>query len=728
MRPKKLKTRILSFIMSVLMLLGTMPDTGLAVLAADDTDPDTDGKASFIEEYLSDTGLLDAFTEYEDDNDPAEYKIWIGDVQITEANKDDVLGDGKVTYDPVNKILNLNDAVLDKKSTKEGGAPSTSANICTSDSLTITGKGTLTNAHNGIVFATLAANKALTIDADLTIDVANSGIATAFCDIVVKGGNTVISSAEGICLAAVYANSLLKGGSLKLTGEVGLSGAGGSIIINGTAVDITANRAAIAMDSPQYSTLEIYSPSFIAEPSGAKIGLGKINDKDVLAVTEANGDLAKNVKISVKSGVETKTVTFDLNGHGYGTITPRVVGKGDKVCRPSDPSDMKLVFSDWYKESACTNKYDFDTPVNEDLTLYAQWVDKNGNPVEPGEPSEPGEPGEPSGPDEPAPWPDPIYSSGSALDPVPDLLPGTTTDLYLVKGQKFHIGDGWTINKEGKKVISISKKGDFNAKKEGTAVITGGKENDTCSITVHVTAPKLETKSLKLVIDKADAIASGQIVLNYDHENYDKVFWHSASPDVATVDQDGKVTAVSKGTAKVSAYINGKAYTCSVSVKEKASAENRTIHVAKGASKPLSIKDLKKPVWSVSDTGVVTVKNNKKIIADNPGHTVLTASGNNITYSVDVFVEDLDLTDDAGFMKPAKGANKYDLKMAVGEDTCINLNDSVEQAVIFKSSKPDIAFIDEYGSVRARSKGSCKFTTKIDGKTITINVTVSEAK
>ena len=199
---------------------------------------------------------------------------------------------------------------------------------------------------------------------------------------------------------------------------------------------------------------------------------------------------------------------------------------------------------------------------------------------------------------------------------------------------------------------------------------------------------------------------------------------------MATVDQNGNVTAVSKGTAKVSAYINGKAYTCSVSVKEKISAQKRTIHIAneKGTSKTISIKDLKKPVWTASDEGIVTIKNNKKIIPENPGHTVLTASGNELTYSVDVFVEDITLTDDSGFMTAAKGKNKYDLKMAVGEDTFINLKESVEQDVIFKTSKPDVAFIDEYGSVRARSKGTCKFTAKIDGKTITINVTVSEAK
>ena len=717
MKPKKLTTRILSMIMSVLMLLGTAPDMGLAVLAADDADPANDGNASFIEEYCS--GLFDESKEYEDDNDPKTYDIWIGDVLITEDNKDDVLGDGKVSYDPASQTLNLKDAVLDKISTKDSGAPSVSTNICTKDSLTITGKGTLKNAHNGIAFVTLAANKALTIDADLTIDVKNTGIGTGFCDLVVKGGNTVINSEAGICLAGVYANTFLKGGSLKLSGEIGLSGSLGAVIINGTAIEASGTTAAVALDYPEYSTLEIYSPSFIEEPAGAKTGLTKIGKSDALVITDADGNTAKNVKIGVKSGVETKTVTFDLNGHGYGTMIPRVVGKGDKVCRPADPSDTELVFGDWYTEAACKTKYDFDTPVNDDLTLYAQWLDSNGNPVDPGNPDGPDGPDEPDGPT-------PVYSSGSALDPVPDIIPGETTDLYLVKGQKFNIGQGWTVNKEGKKIISISKKGAFNAKKEGDAVITAGSGEDTYTINVHVAAPKLIDRSVKLEIRSADNIAYTELKLGFiDNEHYN-ILWHSASPDVATVDQNGKVTAVSKGTAKVSAYVNGKAYTCTVSVKEVVPAAKRSIHIAKGASKTISIKGLKKPEWSASDEGIVTIKNNKKIIGDNPGHTVLTAVGNDITYTIDVYVEDLTLSDDSGFIKAAKGANKYDLSMTLGTDTAIDLNGSVNQPVIFKSSKPDIAFIDEYGSVRTRAKGKCKFTAKIDGKTITINVEVKE--
>ena len=99
MSPKKLTTRILSMIMSVLMLLGTVPDMGLAALAADDTGTTADGTTSLIEEYLSD--ILDV-PEYDDDKDPKSYNVWIGDVLITDDNKNDVL---------VQKVSSMNTAV-----------------------------------------------------------------------------------------------------------------------------------------------------------------------------------------------------------------------------------------------------------------------------------------------------------------------------------------------------------------------------------------------------------------------------------------------------------------------------------------------------------------------------------------------------------------------------------------------------------------------------------------
>ena len=51
---------------------------------------------------------------------------------------------------------------------------------------------------------------------------------------------------------------------------------------------------------------------------------------------------------------------------------------------------------------------------------------------------------------------------------------------------------------------------------------------------------------------------------------------------------------------------------------------------------------------------------------------------------------------------------------------------NVFQTVYYKSSKTSVAFIDENGVIYARGKGKANITTKINGKTCKIAVTVEE--
>ncbi len=733
MTRKKTTTGLLALLMSALMLLGCIPDTGLIANAADDEagwieagdadvtdDADADdGTADPADGLLNELGLGDLIVdEYEDDNDPATYKVWIGDVQITETNKDDVLGDGKVSFDPASHTLTLKNAVLDKMTTKEGGAPSASVNICARETLVIKGSAKLTNAYNSIVVGpeNLLAKEipSLTIDADLDIDAVYSGISTMFVPLYINGGNISVKSEIAGILGTV-GDVTAKGGKLKLTGAMIGIMSSRSLIINGAAIEAEGSEGAVMANPAPDSTIEIYSPSFIEEPSGTSIAPAKIQGKNGQAIVDSNGDPVKNIKIGLNSVTKKVTVTFDLNGHGLGTIPPRVIGKGDKVCAPPPPVDNKIKFGDWYIESACKNKYDFDTPVNNDLTLYAQWLDEQGNPI----PTE-----------EPAPWPDPIYGSGSPLDPLPTVIPGETTDLYLVKGQKFDIGEGWYLDKDAadykdsKKVVSISKKGAFNAKKAGEATITCGKGENTYTIKVHVSAPKFEKKKLNLEIVSANDLTVTE--LNFIHDDNLEVIYHSSSPDVAMA--DGPYLALmGKGSTRISAYVNGCVYTCTVSVKEKAIPTERSMHMIAGSSKSIKVKGVKGWKSASDDIALITNKAGTKVKAVNPGYTILTASANGVEYFIDLCSDDLTITGDKVQADGKPGKNKYKIDLTAGETTDLVFSENLYQEVIFKSNKPGVAFVDEAGHVIARNKGKAKFTAKVDGKTITITVNVSAA-
>lgn len=71
--------------------------------------------------------------------------------------------------------------------------------------------------------------------------------------------------------------------------------------------------------------------------------------------------------------VETRTVTFDVNGHGTAPA-PQTVDIGTKAVKPTDPVQTGWRFDGWYTDKDCTAAYDFDSVVTDNITLYAKWV------------------------------------------------------------------------------------------------------------------------------------------------------------------------------------------------------------------------------------------------------------------------------------------------------------------------------------------------------------------
>ena len=474
-------------------------------------------------------------------------------------------------------------------------------------------------------------------------------------------------------------------------------------------------------------------------------------------------------------------VKFDLNGKEGTAPVPEMVAEGGKVTEPAGITVPGYTIEGWYKEEACTNKWDFasDT-VTANITLYAKW-----KPVSYTVKYEPNKPALASGTvsgttadsthiyDEEkaltangfslegytfSGWNTMADGSGtsfadkasvknladtegtvftlyaqwreyshSPLDPKPEIKEDTT-DLWLVKGQKFIIGTDWKVvdDKISKKYVSISKKGQLKAKKaDGGAEVKIKNSVTGKELTIHISKPEID-KKLTLTIVSANTVSSNKINLTKD-EHLD-VLYYSAAPDVAVVAQDGTVTAVAKGKAKITAYINGSAYNCTVNVIETVTPLERTIHVTNGASKPiLKIQGVKKVDWKSASDNVAKVEKNKVKAGKDVGNTVLTASANGLEYKINVFVEDpaVSMTETAGVAFETKSATKYEIMIPKGKEVTLSFA-SMDQPVVFKSTKPDIAFMDENGNVEARSKGKGKFTAKINGKTITITVKVTE--
>ena len=75
---------------------------------------------------------------------------------------------------------------------------------------------------------------------------------------------------------------------------------------------------------------------------------------------------------------KTFTVSFNMKGHGQ-QIRTQTVAEGSAAVRPADPRENGWIFAGWFTNDACTEGYNFVTPVRGNLTLYARWIQRQPN-------------------------------------------------------------------------------------------------------------------------------------------------------------------------------------------------------------------------------------------------------------------------------------------------------------------------------------------------------------
>ena len=187
---------------------------------------------------------------------------------------------------------------------------------------------------------------------------------------------------------------------------------------------------------------------------------------------------------------------------------------------------------------------------------------------------------------------------------------------------------------------SVTKK--LTALKVGTAVITvkadDGGYTATCTVSVRkdipVTSVTLNKTELKL---NKGAIETLIATVNPNNATDKKVTWSSSNTGIATVDQNGKVTAVGGGSATIIAKAGDKKATCTVTVTVPVSSvtlNKSELKMKKGTSETLTATvgpddaTNKTVVWSSSNTKVATVDQNGKVTAVDAGTATITVTTN----------------------------------------------------------------------------------------------------
>lgn len=286
----------------------------------------------------------------------------------------------------------------------------------------------------------------------------------------------------------------------------------------------------------------------------------------------------------------------------------------------------------------------------------------------------------------------------------------------------------WTSSNE--KVAKVSKTGKVIGIKYGFATITayaqdGSNAEASCEIEVvkAVTRVSLDKSYLSMLVGEGKELNA---TLEPKSATYNKVNWITSNDKVAIVDQDGYVTALSAGTATITAQAadsSGKKAICYITVSERVPSTGITVmdkklvmisgeeKIVQVSINPVASTD--RYTWSSDNSSVAKVdKKTGKITARATGTanlTVMTDSGKMAVIEITVIglsVNKLELeqyTEYVLYVEGASGPVKWDI------------------------SNPEVAVVTN-GRVSTRAKGTAIITATINGRKLKCTLKVTKIR
>ena len=331
-----------------------------------------------------------------------------------------------------------------------------------------------------------------------------------------------------------------------------------------------------------------------------------------------------------------------------------------------------------------------------------------------------------------------------------------TSELNLTEGERYELKATVSpFNATNKKVIfksgntsvaSVTETGVVTAHKAGntkvTVVTDDGGKTATCDVTVvakkyPVTGVKLNSTQEKLGVGETITLTA---TVTPSTATDKTVSWSSSNTSVATVSQNGEVSALKKGTTTITVTTKdgGKTATCKITVEDKVyPVESVTLDKStyemtvgdnvtlKATVNPSNATD-KTVSWSSNNTSVATVSQNGVVTAKKKGTAKITVTTNDGNKTAECIIT----VTDKVYPVESVTLDKSSWEMIVGEDitlvATINPSNATDKTVVWNSSNTSVATVSQNGVVTAKKEGTAKITvTTNDGnKTAECMITV----
>ena len=198
-----------------------------------------------------------------------------------------------------------------------------------------------------------------------------------------------------------------------------------------------------------------------------------------------------------------------------------------------------------------------------------------------------------------------------------------------------------------------------------------------------------------------------------------KVTWSSSNKKIAKVTSKGKITAIKKGSVKITAKNGKKKYTCKVTVLNPTISATR-LNLKTGKTASLKVTGATgKVTWVSSNASVASVNANGTVKAVKAGKANITATASGIKLICAVTVTDIEVT--------AVTLDCSEASLSIGEEMTVKASvapaDATNPKVTWTSGDPDVATVED-GKITAIAKGETEITATAGKKSATLQLTV----
>lgn len=292
---------------------------------------------------------------------------------------------------------------------------------------------------------------------------------------------------------------------------------------------------------------------------------------------------------------------------------------------------------------------------------------------------------------------------------------GDTIDLDITGTEKSPRWTSWNVN-----TVKVNQDGEITAVRKGKTTVSAriGLSFKKCTVTVVDPTIKVNKKvatiytggsSAKTVQLKATAKGASKTVT-----------WESSAPEIAVVDEKGKVTSVSAGTATITAKANGESASCAVTVKESSISLNMdSLQLGtkgNGSSiklTPTVVGSSKSVKWTTSDKKIATVSGGK-VTGKGSGTVTITATANGVSATCNVTV-----------IKDSVSLSSEKELLYTGETKQLKSNAGKKDVVTWSSSNEAVATVAD-GKVTAVGAGNAVVSIERNGTTDVCEITVKD--